>query len=292
MASPDHRLSRRALLGAAASIAVGSEFAGGRSARARTFAAPSGHGVEFTWPTEELIGDLLTTWRGDPRESACVPHGEWASEEVRRRYGAWGPAPRRYPVAEAAEGRPAEWLRERAIAVGLRYVGHAYQHHHVPDWEPAPGWPWKETCAGDNGKGVDCSNFTGFVYNQGFGIRMSTDVRRQAERPEAAIGVEGRSRRLTRVELPAEHEARVRALRTGDLLFIRGRPGGDVTHVVMWIGPIGRSESGLPLVLDSHGAGVMDDEGRPIPCGVQLRPFRERSWYARCASHAHRVIEG
>ncbi len=42
--------------------------------------------------------------------------------------------------------------------------------------------------------------------------------------------------------------------------------------------------------MDSHGSGVEDEHGRPIPCGVHLRPFRESSWYNRCASHAHRVF--
>lgn len=277
---------------AAASAALVPGRAWGRSGGDRTFSTASGYGVDFQQPAEELIGDLLTTERGDPRLEASVPHHEWYSERVRKAYGSWGPVPRHYPPAPAAEGKSAEWRRERAIAVALRFVGYGYQHHHIPDWEPPEGWPWKETCAGKNGKGVDCSNFTGFVFNQGFGIRMNTEIGRQAERLEAEVGPEGRPHRLERVELPEAYEDRVRTLRTGDLLFIRGKPGGRVTHVVLWVGPIGRSASGAPLILDSHGGGVEDDEGRPIPCGVQLRPFRERSWYGRCASHAHRVFEG
>lgn len=291
MEPPDSRLTRRSLLIASASAAF-SPRTWGRSAGGRTFTAESGYGVEFRHPAEELIGDLLTTERGDPRMQASVPHREWFSEKIRREYGAWGPVPRHYPIATAAEGRSAEWRRERAIAVALRFVGYGYQHHHIPDWDPPAGWPWKETCAGRNGKGFDCSNFTGFVYNQGFGVRMNTAVGRQAERLEVEVGPEGRPHRLARVDLPAAYEERLRALEAGDLLFIRGKPEGEVTHVVLWVGPIGRSASGLPLILDSHGSDVKDDDGRPIPCGVQLRPFRERSWYNRCASHAHRVFQG
>ena len=35
-----------------------------------------------------------------------------------------------------------------------------------------------KTCVGHNGKGVDCSNFSSFVYNQGFGIKMSSAIER------------------------------------------------------------------------------------------------------------------
>ena len=38
--------------------------------------------------------------------------------------------------------------RQRVIAVALRYRGYGYQHHHIPDWDPPPEWPWKPTCAG------------------------------------------------------------------------------------------------------------------------------------------------
>jgi len=38
------------------------------------------------------------------------------------------------------------------------------------------------------------------------------------------------------------------------------------------------------------GSGVEDDEGRAIPCGIQLRPGREHSWNNRCAGHAQHVF--
>ena len=94
---------------------------------------------------------------------------------------------------------------------------------------------------------------------------------------------------LHRVELPSAYEERVKALRTGDLLFIRNR-AGEVSHVVLWVGPIGKSPDGVPLVLDSHGADTKDSNGTLIPCGVHLRPFRKNSWYNGSASHALRVF--
>jgi hypothetical protein len=137
---------------------------------------------------------------------------------------------------------------------------------------------------------VDCSNLTGFIYNLGFGLRFSTDIRKQAE-AQTARGPGGRITRFEVVELPSSYEERLKALRTGDLVFIRNR-GGEISHVVLWVGPIGRSPDGVPLVIESHGADVRDSEGRLIPCGVQLRPFREKSWYNRSASHALRVFHG
>jgi cell wall-associated NlpC family hydrolase len=175
------------------------------------------------------------------------------------------------------------------IATAMRLAGYGYQHHHVPDWDPPAGWPWKETCVGRNGKGVDCSNLTGFVYNQAFGVHLTSNVGRQAETAhcmkDGALHAS-----LRRVELPESFQQRVKELRTGDLLYVRGRKDGPITHVVLWVGSIGRSREGAPLILDSHGSGVMDEDGVSIPCGVHLRPFREKSWYNRCASHAHRLF--
>lgn len=244
--------------------------------------------VEFRYPLNELIGDLESTERGNRHDEASIPHGHWYSRETLREFHSWGPGPRHYPPVPGLEGWPVERKRERVVAVAMRYLGYGYQHHHIPDWDPPRDWPWQKTAVGHNGKGVDCSNLTGFVYNQGFGIRMNTDVHKQAELVEAEEG--NRRVRIHRVELPSNYEERVNVLRTGDLLYIRGKVGGPITHVVLWVGPIGKSREGVPLLIDSHGGGVKDEDGRDIPVGVHLRPFRENSWYNRCASHAHRFF--
>jgi len=244
--------------------------------------------VEFTTPVRELVGDLERTERGDSRRSAEVPPSEWFSRVVRERFGAWGPPARHYLGHHSLVEWPVEQRRERVIATALRFVGYGYQHHHIPDWVPPAGWPWKTTCAGANGPGVDCSNFTGFVYNQGFGLRLNTDVVHQSQLRYA----EGPGRERTplhRIELPASFERRIETLRTGDLLFIRNR-SGEISHVVLWVGPIGRSPDETPLVLDSHGEDTRDSNGKLIPCGIHLRPFRENSWYNQSASHALRVF--
>jgi hypothetical protein len=260
----------------------------GPSALAQQPAYRSPYRVEFTCPREELVGDLDRTERGDYRLEAQFPFGNWYTARTRERWGAWGPRARDYPPPPGVEPWPVERKRERVVAVALRFQGYAYQHHHIPDWSPPPGWPWKECCAGANGKGVDCSNLTGFVYNLGFGLRLSTDVHIQAEE-RVARDPGGLRTRLRPVELPSSYEDRIKELRTGDLVFIRSR-GGRISHVVIWVGPIGRAPDGTPLVIDSHGDDVRDSSGQPIPCGVQLRPFRENSWYNRGASHALRVF--
>ncbi|WP_435016888.1 C40 family peptidase [Tundrisphaera sp. TA3] len=243
--------------------------------------------IAYEWPREELVGDLDRTERGDHRIEAEIPHALWYAERTRERWGAWGPPARSYPPPPGVERWPADRKRERVIAVASRYLGYAYQHHHIPDWEPPAHWRWMQTCAGRNGKGVDCSNFTGFVYNLGFGLRISTDVGIQAE--QATAREAGRAVPIRRIALPESFEERIQALRTGDLLFIRNK-SGKISHVVLWVGPIGKSPDGVPLVMDSHGEDTRDSEGRLIPCGIHLRPFRKNSWYNMSASHALRII--
>src|SRR4029453_5266315 len=86
-----------------------------------------------------------------------------------------------YPAPGEVMRWPVERKRERVIAVPLRFLGYGYQHHHTPDWDPPAHWPWTHTCVGHNGKGVDCSNLPGFVYNLGFGLRLNTDVHHQSQ---------------------------------------------------------------------------------------------------------------
>ncbi len=256
----------------------------------RPAAYRSPYSVNFTVPQTELIHDLLHGERGDYRNEAEIPHADWYSHKTRERWNSWGPPARTYPVPEGLERRSAEWKRERVIAVGLRFVGYEYQHHHIPDWNPPANWPWKHTAIGHNGKGVDCSNFTGFVYNVGFGVRLNTDVHHQSEHRQAPIPTLRREAALQRIELPADYAERRNVLETGDLLFIRNGAGEHISHVVLWVGRIGTSRDDAPLVLDSHGEGVKDSEGQSIPSGIQLRPFHERSWYNHQASHALRVF--
>jgi cell wall-associated NlpC family hydrolase len=248
----------------------------------------SPYSVEFTVPMGELLEDIEKGTRGDPKHQSSVPFDDWYTLRIREKYGAWGPPAAHYPAPDKLADRSLAWKRERVIAVALRFQGYGYQHHHVPDWAPPEGWPWKETSTGRNGKGVDCSNFTAFVYNLGFGIKPTGGIREQAERLELSGPGEGQTTKARKIKLPEPYADMVHTLRTGDLLYIRNKED-EISHVVIWVGAIGRSTDDAPLIIDSHGQGVKDSAGTNIPSGVQLRPFRESSWYFRSASHAHRI---
>jgi cell wall-associated NlpC family hydrolase len=139
-------------------------------------------------------------------------------------YGSWGPWPARYAVpAIPANCESGQWQRERVLAVAKKYIGLGYRHHHVPVFD-----------AGD-GTGLDCSNFTAWVYNYGLGVSINSGIGTQAETA---------GRRLAGDE----------PLRAGDLLFITSADGSAIAHVVIYID--------RQHIIDSTGP------------GVQVRPFK------------------
>jgi len=250
----------------------------------------SPYGVDFTFSREELLSDILHGWRGEAREESSFEHKHWDSPEVRRRYGAWGPPARHYPPPEGVRERSAEWRRERVIAVALRFVGYSYQHHHIPDWNPPVDWPWLKAPSGHNGKGVDCSNFTAFVYNQALGIKLNGDIKIQAREHRVKGFCEQPPHELERIELPPRYEDFPNVLRTGDLLYLV-RKNGEAYHVVIWIGKLGRAPDGKALLLDSTGVvRHRDANGVTVPEGIYLRPFDADSRYFKTAGHALRII--
>lgn len=151
------------------------------------------------------------------------------------RLNSWGPKPASYagPAIPPSCDR-SDWQRRRVVAVAMKYLGLPYRHHHVPAFD------------GGDGPGLDCSNFTSWVYNYGIGVRLDSDIERQAETA---------GRKL------AAGEAR----QPGDLLFIRTLDDKRISHVAIYLD-------------DLH---VIDDHGK----GVAVRPFRgwyvEHLAYAR-----------
>lgn len=249
----------------------------------------SPYGVKFTFSPKDLMGDLEGS-RGDMKNQSSVKFSHWYAPEMRTRYGVWGPPAQHFGPPPGLAQKDPEWMRQRVIAVGLRFQGYRYQHHHVPDWDPPADWPYKESPSGKQGKGLDCSNFTAFVYNLAFGLKPSGATKAQAEMTEVPGPGENRTSKVLRIEKPETHEDFGHLLKTGDLIFIKGQSSGEVTHVVLWVGKIGTSRADVPLILDSTGEGRKDEDGKDIPDGVQLRPFTATSWYFRSASHALRLI--
>jgi cell wall-associated NlpC family hydrolase len=229
----------------------------------------------------------------DPAAESAQPVAAWQAAHARRPDGswpqgaAWGPVAAQYPAPSLPRTDPA-YLRERVIAVAARQIGLAYQHHHIPSWVPPAGWAWRPVVAGANGPGLDCSNFTSFVFNYALGIRLPTAIGLQAETLTLAGPGGAGCLRAGRITLGRYAGLRAR-LAPADLIYIRDRQGG-IGHVVMWLGEIGQSADGVPLVIDCTESGLRDASGALIPPGVRLRPFRRGGWYWRRASHAHRII--
>ncbi len=224
----------------------------------------------------------------DPEAEAAEPFAAWEAANAGRRGAAWGPPARQYPAPTLPRTDPA-YLRERVIAVAARHIGLAYQHHHVPSWDPPAGWPWLPVKAGSNGPGLDCSNFAAFVFNYALGIKLPTAIALQGEtvvlRGPGGLGC------LRAQHLPLGSFATLGArLAPADLIYIRNRMG-RIGHVVMWLGKVGQDPKGDPLIIDCTETAHADANGVLIPIGVRLRPFREKGWYWRNASHGHRIID-
>jgi cell wall-associated NlpC family hydrolase len=246
--------------------------------------------LAFRHSVEELaVGFDRAPWNSAAKESSLPVH-EWSDRHIERKYGAWGPPARQYPAPPGLSRRESGWLQERVILAASRWIGHVYQHHHIPDWQPPAHWPWHKVAYGRNSPGIDCSNFSSFYYNYALGIKLDTGIHTQAARLTVR-GPGGRGvltiSRLNHVAYPEL----VAQLQPADLLYIKN-DAGRVAHVIMWLGHVGVAPDRVPLVIDSTGGGHRDCLGQAIPIGVHIRPFAPESWYARDFSHAHRIIRG
>lgn len=233
--------------------------------------------LKFTVPLESLTADFSQPPRGMVEEQSFEPpFARWNDPAAYSSGVTWGPKARPYPPPEIPAGVDATtWKRERLVAVARKYIGYEYQHHHVPDWQPPEDWPSQTP---GRAKGLDCSNFTSWVYNYGLGMKFTSHVRKQADMDGLRV-----------LQGPQDLATMRRTLVTGDLLFLRTRKGTRISHVVMWVGDLGQPADD-PLVVDSHGGSVKDSRGVAIPRGIHLRPFREGSWYHESFDHALRLV--
>lgn len=246
----------------------------------------SPYGVQYATATADRLAGFDEAPWADPQAQARVPFADWYSATTRTRWGAWGPPARRYPApAVKVRGRLA---RERVIAVAAALVGLDYQHHHVPSWNPPVGWPQKVVRSGRRGPGVDCSNFVGFVYSYALGIDLPTGVVAQSQLHRSVTEGSLFSHRV-QVVPPADYDTFVASLEPADILYLHSN-GGGVSHAILWLGDCGVGPTGVPLVVDSGGGGMLDARRVEIPAGVRIRPYRRVGWYARNTVYAHRVI--
>jgi hypothetical protein len=248
-----------------------------------TEAYQSPYALAFSCPQSDLAAGFDQTPWNDPQSEAMEPFAAWDATHARSPGAAWGPPARHYPVPRLPRQDEA-YRRERVIFVAALHIGLAYQHHHLPSWAPPPGWPWLRVAAGVNGPGLDCSNFSAFVFNYALGLRLPTAIGMQA----VQLSLEGPGgtgcQPVSRVHR-ARYGALLAALQPADLLYFRDRRG-RIRHAGFWIGTL----AGTPLILDSTDTRHRDGRGQMVPTGVHLRPFDEGGWYWRHFSHAHRLI--
>ncbi len=152
----------------------------------------------------------------------------------------WGPWPRKYPPIDntvlskiPAGTNITQWKRDRVVAVAKYYVGLPYMHHHIPAWNSKT--PDK---SGNIGYGLDCSNFSAWVYNIGFGIMLNSNVKKQAQMLPAT-NCKMAQPGMKKIE-------REQKLYPGDLIFM-GSPSGPY-HVAIYINE--------KEIIDSIGKGV------------------------------------
>lgn len=247
----------------------------------------SPYSLNFTYSTDSLMYDILHTDRGNPEQSAAVPYAKWYTSYWKN--STWGPQAAKYSYPDIINGKSIDWIRQRIIAIAASYIGYGYQHHHVPYWNPPADFKWSKTCMHANGKGFDCSNFTAFVYNIGLGVKLNSNTVKQSQDFNLESESQGIIKTALKIPRPDSYEDFVSTLQTGDLLFIKSDKG-NISHVVFWVGSIG-SPNSTPLMIDSHGDEVVDSDGKHIPCGVHIRPFKPNSWYFRKAAFAMRILQ-
>lgn len=285
----DHCKRRLRRITAAFSMVLVACFLSSPTCHSQEDGYKSPYRLNFSVPMEELCAIDQQHPRNNLRLESKVPFEEWYSPDVRKRFGAWGPDPRHYPALDGFEQLTPSWKRQRVLAVASHLIGLPYQHHHIPDWDPPASWPWKEVAYGRNSKGMDCSDFTSWLYNYGMGIHLSTGIGTQAEK-ERIAGPGGQGFIDVRtIRDDNGYDDLVAKLKSGDLLYIKNNQG-KVGHVIMWVGELGESPDGSPLIIDCTGSGHKDSTGNDIPIGVHIRPFLKNSWYYHDFSHAHRII--
>lgn len=278
-----------------------------------TYQSPYRLAFDYSWAglTAGLAQAPFNDWtqEGNPEYFHEVPQ-DWFNPEIYQSNSgkwqvgsvSWGPGPQLYlpPVIPPdAESNIVAWQTQRLLAVAASMIGYGYRHHHIPDWNPGPTWYDGVPSAQPPdlpdliGQGVDCSDYTSWLYNYGLGIYLNTDVATQGVTKTVTSNDNKTTYTVQRVaDATASYDELVQQLQTGDLLYIAGAANlskldiqqdlkngtpPQITHVIMWLGDVGVSSGGTPLVTDSHGDELIDENGKTIPGGIQVRPFNQGS---------------
>jgi cell wall-associated NlpC family hydrolase len=166
----------------------------------------------------------------DSLPQSNIPVDQWYIKDWNN---GWGPDAAHYPIPIGPS--------PDIITIARHYIGLPYQHHHIPGWNP---------------NGLDCSNFTSWVYNYGKGRKFTSNVNKQAMMYQTELN-------MTRINNFNE-------LQPGDLLYFWRNNKNDISHTGIF--------SGNNYLIDSHGIGVKE------------RLITKNSWYFKHFSHAIRII--
>jgi cell wall-associated NlpC family hydrolase len=153
--------------------------------------------------------------------------------------GTWGPHTRKdFATPTAPAGVDAgDWARARIMAAALKWRDLAYEHHHIPTFD---GTQCSNFASTDQvGPGLDCSNFTSFVYQYAFNYSIISAVATQASTDSTGTLL-----------------AKAGPFLPGDLMFCSvSSTSTTVTHVVIYIDPTHR--------IDEHSVGTYGCDIRP-----------------------------
>lgn len=216
------------------------------------------------------------------------------SFSVRNRY--WGPKTKQFPDIKNPQPADKEWLRRRIIAVAARYINAQYQYHYLISWDPPQSWPMNPLLSvrlGHQSQGTDSSNFASWVYNFGLGVEFTGYIVKQAKMSSVRMpdGSSAKVRTIKGKLFKPEFNKLTSRLKMGDLIYISsGKDKDTADHVAIWIGK--DPKTGEWLVIDSYDtvSDMADSAGNYIPTGVQIRAFRENSWYYKGFIAALRII--
>ncbi len=246
--------------------------------------------LALTEPKTALLKPNSVPPRDNWRLESSTPYERWYSHRTLRIYKTWGPEARRYPPIAHISQRPLSWKRQRVLAVAEQLIGLPYQHHHIPNWDPPKNWPWKKVAFGRNSKGMDCSDFSSWIYNYGLGLKLPTGIRKQADADFVQTSDRSYSTKIETIANDGSFDSMVRKLKPADLLFIKHTNDEVISHVIVWLGEYGVSPNQTPLVIDCTGPNHVDSNNNAIPNGVQIRPFTATGWYFKRLDHANRIL--
>lgn len=254
------------------------------------------------------------------------------------------------------------WQQQRLLAAAnlLLQAGTHYQHLHLPTFDPAQvttgtGFPWIAVSTGTAlqsswqlannvsgtthnpyaaayGRplpGIDCTDFSAYVYSLALGIQMHSGTPNQIEFVGASKPTPGGTAIATVLDSAGNQivpqffygpnfgiaaingtsslTSLVSQFQAGDLLYI-GNPNDGILHVVMWLGQTGTDSAGntFPLVISSHdntpaifdtlalGTNGFPSDGNVAghlpPPGVHILPFADSNWFYQDFQVAMRVI--